>query len=246
MPKAENLGDIGAKRQSLTEDEEDELRKSFQRSLEDTRALDTEVIREKLMEYWDEVMVAAEVAREELNGSFDGQSPTSGNFGIDTIHPGYFGYDDWDDMPTVTGGAVNNWIDSDSPSNLASGDGGGFADPLGIGDPVVHIILGYGSYASDPAVSRLKEEKNDNPMPAVTTEDAFRNTDLRIKWLDTPRVLSPDDDFAVEVYGGGEAGTDYEDAVYPIGLTFIEAKAYRILDPADMAGTDQSNVVVEQ
>lgn len=244
MPKAESLGDIGAKTQDLSNQEEAELRRSFNRSLEDTRSEDTEVIREKLQEYKDEIDVAAAIAREELSGSFDGQSPTSGNFGLDVIHPGYFGYDDWDGMPSVTGGSAFDWIDDDTPTNLGSGSSG-FSNPITIGDPVVHIILGFGSYAADPVTSRIKEEKNDNPMPAVTTEDAFRNTDLRIKWKDTPTVLQPEDTYAVRGFAGGETGTSYEEALYPIGLTFIEAKKYRILDPADMAGTSDSDVVVE-
>lgn len=244
MPKAESAADVGAKRDTLSEGEGDELRRSLRRSLEDSRSVDTSVIQERIDDYWQEVKIAAEVAKHELNGSFDGQTPNSGNFGIDTVHPGYFGYDDWDDMPSLSGQSVNDWIDSGTPTNL--GGSSGFANPLAVGEPAVHVILGFGSYSADPVVSRIKEEKNDSPMAAVTTEDAFRNTDLRLKWLDTPRVLQPDDDYAARVYAGGESGSTYQDAVYPFGITFLEAKAYRTLDPANMAGTDTSNIVVEQ
>lgn len=244
MPKIETSGDIGAKMEELSNREEQRLRQSFERSLEDVRSDATEVIRRKMFEYFDEVQVAAQVARAELSGSFDGQSPNSGNFGLDTINPGYLGYDDWDDMPTVTGGQEFDWLDDDTPTNLNSGSSG-FANPLRVGDSAVHIILGFGSYANNPVTTRIKEEKNDNPNPAVTTEDVFRNTDLRIKWLDTPTILQPDDTYAVRGFAGAEVGETYEEALYPVGLTFLEAQAYRILDPADMAGTDSSNIVVE-
>lgn len=244
MPKARNTGDIGAKRDPLSDEEEETLRLAFERSLEDTRALDTEVVRDKIEEYMDEIMIAAEVANHELQGMFDGQSPESGNFGVDKIHPGYFGYDSWDDMPGLTGGDTFNWLDQETPSNLSGGTAG-FDGPLTIGEPATHIILGFGSYDDDPVVSRLKERKNDNPYPALTTEDAFRNTDIRVKWLDTPRILKPEDTYAVRGYVSGEVGSSYEDAIYPIGLTFLEARYYRVLDPADMAGTDDANIVVE-
>lgn len=244
MPKTNNLNDIGAKMDPLTSREEQSLDRSFERSLEDTRSEDTNTLVEKFREYKDEVLVAAKIARHDLQGSFDGQEPESGNFGIGPIHPGYFGYDDWDDMPAVTGGSTFDWIDDDTPTNLASGSSG-FANPITVGDGVVHIILGFGSYASDPVTSRIKEEKNDNPKPTLTTEDSFRNTDLRVAWKDTPTILQPEDTYAVRGFAGGEVGSTYEEAIYPVGLTFIEARKKRLLDPADMAGSSDSDVVVE-
>jgi hypothetical protein len=245
MPRVNNTADIGAKMETLSSEEKNDLQRSMRRTFEDLRVEGEAVIRNKIQsDYMDEIEVAAQIARHELNGSFDGYSPASGNFGIDVIHPGYFGYDDWDNMPDVTGGSTFDWFDDDTPDNLNSGESG-FANPLTIGDPAVHIILGYGSYSPDPVVSRLREQKNDNPIPAVTTEDVFRNTDLRIKWKDTATVLQPQDTFAVRGFAGGENGTDYPAALYPIGLTFLEAQEYRLLDPEDMAGTSENDVVVE-
>lgn len=238
--KAESPSDISAKRAPLGDSAEDELEISVARSLDDTRALGASPLKDKIEEYMGEIRAAAEVANYHLNGEFDGQSPESGNFGLDLIHPGYFGYDDWDNMPTLTGGSASDWIDSDTPDNLASGTSG-FDGPAEIGDPAVHVILGYGSYAESPVVTRIKEEKNNNPYTAVTTEDAFRKNDLRIKWLDTPRVLSPQDTFAARVF----AGEDGEDALYPFGVSFLESRKYRILDPADMAGSNETDIVVE-
>jgi len=244
MVKIESSADIGAKQDELSQDELRRFNRAFERFLEDTRSLDTESVVEKLAEYGPEILATAEVAKHELQGSFDGQSPNSNNFGMDIIHPGYFGYDDWDDMPSLTGGSVSDWIDNGTPTNLSSSTG--FANPLAIGEAATHIILGYGSYAADPVVSRIKWEKNQEPEAAVTTEDSFRNTDLRIQWLDTPFVLQPNDDFAARVFAGGEVGDTYEDAVYPLGVSFIETQHLRELDPANMAGSSENNIVVEQ
>lgn len=244
MPKVNTSADVGAKTENLSDPEMDLLKQSFDRSLEDTRSEDTEVIREKMQEYFNEIHLAAKVARYELSGSFDGQAPESGNFGITTIHPGYLGYNDWDSLGAVSGQSAFDWIDDDTPDNLNSGSSG-FANPITVGEPVVHAILGFASYAPDPVTTRIKEEKNDNPVPAINTEDAFRNTDLRIAWRDTVQILQPDDTYAARGYAGGETGSTYNEAIYPIGVSFIEAKKARILDPADMAGTSDSDVVVE-
>lgn len=244
MPKTTSMSGIGAKRSELARDEKNRLDLSFERSLEDTRIEETEVLLEKLQEYRDEIELAAQIAKYELSGAFDGQAPQSGNFGIDFIQPGYFGYDSWDNMPGVTGGSEFNWIDDETPDNMGSGSPG-FDNPITIGDPATHIIVGFGSYAPDPVTSRIKEVKNDNPKPAITTETQFRNTDLRIKWKDTPTVLSPEDTYAVRGYAAGETGENYEEALYPVGVTFLEARKYRLLNPADMAGVDNSDVVVE-
>lgn len=247
MPKTENVSASGVKRSQLSGEEETKLNNALKRSFEDTRALNTRSILDKILEYQTEIEFAAEVAKRKLDGSFDGGAPESGNFGIDQIHPGYFGYDDWDSMPDVTGGEASDWLDSHSPTNLNSGStNDSFGDPLGVGDPVTHLILGFGSYAPDPVVSKIKFEKNDQPEPTVSTETAFRNTDLRVQWLDTPQLLQPRDDFSAKVFAGGEEGQTYSEAVYPIGVSFVEAKALRQLDPANMAGTDEANIVVEQ
>jgi len=246
MPKTENTAGVNATRVQLDGSEENALQRALNRSLVDLRSEGSHSIVSQVRNYENEIQTAAEIAKHELSGTFEGQSPSSGSFGISQIHPGFFGYDSWDDMPWLTGCDSANWLDSSTPSNLNGAGGGGFADPLGVGEPVTHIILGFGSYAADPVVSRIKWEKNEQPEVAVQTEDAFRNTDLRVKWLDTPVILQPNDDFAARVFAGGEAGSQYYDAVYPIGHSFIEARSGRILDPAQMAGQDESNIVVQQ
>lgn len=245
MPKVTAAGDSGAERNQLTSGEEDALQTTFERSFEDTRADGSTPLVDKLMEYYEEVKFAAEVAKHELSGQYDGQRPESGNFGASLAHPGYFGYDDWDAIPDVTGGQANNWLDSDTPSNLSSGNGG-ISDPLGVGEAATHLIMGVGSYADDPVITRVKFELNDQPEPAIVTEQEFRNTDMRIKWLDSPIVLRPDDNIGAEVFAGGSAGTTYSEAPHLVTVSFLEARYARETDPANMAGTADSNIVVQR
>lgn len=239
MPKVDSPGRSGVERATLSDDEINKLDLAVKRGLEDTRALDTQTVVQKLLDYRAEIKEAAEIAKAEFDQTFDGMSPQSGNFGIDTIHQGYFGWDSWDNLPSLTAGSTQTWLDNGVPDNL--GGGGGVNNPLTIGEPAVHVITAIGSYAQSPKISRVRWRLNDQPRPAVSTDASFRNTDLQLKWLDTPIVVKSDDDVFAEVY----ADADGEDAPYLQGLSFIQAKDLRTLDPANMAGTDNSNIVVE-
>lgn len=239
MAKVDNPSDTSSERAQLSTDEESKLDLALKRGFEDTRALDTQTVLQKMLDYRDEIVHAAEVAKAEFDRRFDGSTPQSGNFGIDIINHGYFGYDAWDNIPELTAGETAEWLDNATPDNL-DGDGGR-DHPLTIGDPAVHLILGVGSYAESPKVSRLRMRLNDQPRPAMSTAQAFRNTDLRVAWFDTPILLQPDDDVFAEVY----ADADGNDALYPVGVSYLKSKEYRILDPEDMAGTDNDYIVRE-
>lgn len=247
MPKISSTSETGLERSELSGREKSKLSQAFDKSLEDTRTSDTQVLVEKIQEYRDEIEVAAEVAKYSLSGELDGQSPESGNFGLDTIFPGYFGYNDWDSLGTVVGGEEFDWLDSHTPDNLNSGAAGtSFTDPLGVGNSAVHVIVGIGTYSPSSATTRVRFELNDQPQPSVTTEDAFRNTDIQTKWLDAPYLVRPDDNLAARGFAGGVTGETYQEALYPVGVSFIEARKLRLLDPADMAGTDEANIVVQR
>lgn len=239
MPKIDSPGTSGPERASLSSDEKTKLNRSVERGFEDTRALDTQTVVQKATDYQEEIQFAAEVAKAEFEQSFDGMLPQSGAFGIDPIHHGYFGYDSWDNLPELTAGETQAWLDNGQPDNLNGN--GGINNPLTVGDPAVHVILAVGSYAESPKISRLRWRLNDQPRPAISTSFNYRNTDLRMQWLDTPLVLKPDDDVYAEVY----ADQDGADAPYLFGFSFVKSKEMRDVDPADMAGTDMSNIVVE-
>ena len=239
MPKVDTPGRTGLSESPLSSDEKSQLQLYYERGLEDVRELDTEVILRKIQEYQNEIEQSARVAKSEFQKEFDGFQPQSGAFGISPIRSGYFGYDSWDNCPDASAGSVTTWLDNATPDNLNGS--GGVNGPLTVGEPVVHLILGVGSYAQSPKAEGVRFRLNDQPRTVVETERAFRSTDLRVQFLDTPILLKDDDDVFAEFYGA-ESGNE---ALYPIGVTFIEAKDYRELDPAEMAGTDASNIVVE-
>lgn len=239
MPKVDSPARNGIERAELSEEEKSKLNLAVSRGLEDTRALDTQTVVQKLLDYTEEIREAAEIAKAQYDQSFDGLAPTSGSFGLDTIHSGYFGYDSWDNLPELTAGETQVWLDNSVPDNL---DGvGGVEGPASVGEKAVHLVCGVGSYAESPKISRMNWRLNDQPRPSITTEQFFRNTDLRVKWLDTPIVLKEDDDVYAEVYAD-QGGMD---APYLVGLSFLKSKPMRILDPVQMAGTDSNNIVSE-
>ena len=239
MTKVDSPGRSGVEQATLSEEETDKLDLAVRRGLEDTRELDTQVVVQKLLDYRAEIAQAAEIAKAEFDSTFDGMAPQSGSFGLDTIHQGYFGWNSWDNLPTLSAGSTQTWLDNSVPDNLSGS--GGVNNPLTVGEPAVHVIMAVGSYAQSPKISRLSWRLNDQPRPAISTDFAFQNTDLRMKWLDTPVVLKEDDDLFAQVY----ADEDGQDAPYLFGLSFVQAKDMRELQPSEMAGTDTSNIVVE-
>lgn len=222
---------------NLNGDEVDRLQLALERGLHDIRTEGTSIFQRKLMEYEEEIMEAASVAKEKFGKSFGGQAPSSTQFGIDRIHSGYFGYDSWSNCPDASAGSTQVWLDNSVPDNLSGS--GGSANPLVIGEPVVHLVLGVGSYAENPKTGRVQFEFNETPKPCISTEVEFFNSDIPEKYLDSPFLLDKDDQVFSEYYSP-ENGTE---ELYLQGITFIEQKDYRILDPSDMAGTNDEDIV---
>lgn len=244
MPKVDSPSQSGVERAQLSDDEKGAFELALKRGFEDTRELDTQVKIQKILDYMGEVEEAAQIAKAQFDRTFDGMTPSSGNFGIDEIHSGYFGWNSWKNLPEFSDSGdgtiaepVQPWIDSSVPDNLEGT--GGVDGPATVGEDAVHIILGVGSYADDPVITRVNWRLNDQPRPSVNTEYAFQETDLQIKWLDTPIVLKKTDDIYAQVYAD-EPGTD---APYLVGFTYLPHKAYRSVDPARFAGSDSDNIV---
>jgi hypothetical protein len=240
MPKADTPGESGLASQTLSSQGQEELDLFFNRGLQDVRALDTRVVRDLLTRYDEEIQQAAEVARAEFDKNFGGEHPESGKYGVSRIRSGYFGFDTWDSCPDATLGSTTTWIDNSVPDNLSGS--GGQQNPATVGEPVVHIITAIGSHEQSPKAEAVKLRLNDQPRTTIPVEYAFRETDLRYKPLTTPILVKKDDDVFAEFYGGANGA----ESLYFDGLTFIEEKDYRELDPADMAGTSlEGNIIVE-
>jgi len=239
MPKVDAPGQSGLNQAPLSSSEKTKLTRYYNRGLQDIRSLDTRVLLNAIRKYQDEVMTAAKVAKANYEAEFDGQQPQSGSFGVSRIRAGYFGYDSWDNCPDAVSGDTTTWLDNATPDNLSGS--GGVTNPLTVGEPVTHIIVGFGSNEQSPKAESIKLRLNDQPRTAIQTGYEFRNTDTRIKLLETPVLLREDDDIFAEFY----SDADGAESLYPVGLSFIQAKDQRELLPAGMAGSDSDNIVVE-
>lgn len=239
MPKVDTPGDTGLSMAELSQAESQQLSLFFNRGLRDYRTEGNGRLRQFIEQYRGEIEQAAQVAKATFNQEFDGHQPQSGSFGVSHLRAGYFGYDSWDNCPNATEGSVTTWLDNSVPDNL--GGTGGQSNPLTVGEPVVHLIVGFATYEESPKAESIKLRLNDQPRTSISVGEQFRKTDLRYAPLSTPILLKDDDDVYAEFY----ADADGSEALYPVGVTFIQAKDYRELDPANMAGTDDDNIVVE-
>lgn len=233
----------GLERQELSGQERQALKRAYERSLEDTRSEDTETLLEKIREYSSEIEVAAEVAKAQTSKGFGGTMPQSDNeFALTRIDSAYFAMDDWDVQfaagNSLTAGATANWIHEDMDVDTAATTLGGVAgNGVTIGQDVVHLILGVGSYHPSPKITRVKFTLNDVPRTVLPVSEEFRSMDMQIKWLDAPVLLSGEDDFLAEVY----AGIGGEDVPYLEGVSFIANQEARQLDPANLRDTSGTN-----
>jgi hypothetical protein len=235
--------EVSTDRQTLSESETKALQLAFERGLEDTRTLNTETVRAKLEEYSEEIGVAASIARAQFQQQFGGLNPAEGQFAVSRIHSGYFGYDSWENLGSLTSGELNDYIDSENVDNLSSGNTG-FAGPIKVGEQAVHVIMGFSTYHDSPKTSAIKYEVNESPRPALKTKYEFTETDLQTKWLDRPIILPENSLFAARIYA--DVGGD--DFVRPEGLTFIKYRASQIADPSEMTddtGSSDDNIVAQ-
>lgn len=233
MPQVSTPNESGYDRDELSREESDMLDTVVERAFQDVRSDEHNPVQELLTQYDDEIEFTAQIAKAQFDQRFDGLNPGSGFFGIDTIHPGYFGYIDWDDCPDPgSSGDVVSWIDQDATSTANITGGSGRDNPLRIGENAVHMIAGVGSYSQSPSATRHQFFKNDNPKTSFSSDIEFRNTDLRLKPFDAPVVFAEDDDIFAR-YLAGSGGTE---ALYLFGVSFVPEKQLRTLDPDDMPG----------
>lgn len=235
--------DVDVDRQNLSSEEEGVLDRVFERGLEDTRDVNTQTVLEKFEEYRSEIQMGAEIARAQFGQKLGGLNPSSGRFAVTRLNSGYFGWNSWENVGSLTGETLNQWLDDNTPDNLNSGSGG-FTSPLKVGEEAVHVILGFGTYHDSPKVSSIKPEVNEEPRPAIQVKYEWTKTDTQIKWLDRPIILPENALFAAQLY----ADNGGEDFPYPVGVSFVENRAAQLADPANMTDDTQSasdNIVAQ-
>lgn len=191
-----------------------------------------------LSTYKAHIRTACKIAKDEFNGQFNGEDPDSG-FGISITKPGYFGWNTWDNMGSGLSSGSNDLIDAGSSDNLSGSTGAG--NPMTIGDPVFHLIIGYGSYAESPKLTSFYKEIRKEPGTNVDVERHFRDSELRLRLMSFPYLLAPSDKFYLE----GWSDVAGDDIPYLFGVSFLEYDKLQLMDPVDMAGTDDSNIAVQ-
>lgn len=243
MAQIDTPDGVSVDRQDLSENEQDRLENSFERGLEDTHTLDTEVVVEKMGEYMPEIEGAAQIARAQFDQKFGGLNPESGRFAISRIHSGYFGYDSWENVGELNEGELNDWIDDDTPDNLSSGDSG-LQNPLKVGEDAVHVIMGVGTYHDSPKTTAIKMEVNESPRASVKTKYEFTRTDVQVKWFDRALILPENALFGAQLYADA-TGADFP---FFVGVSFLESRAAQLADPSEMTDDSQStqdNIVAQ-
>lgn len=243
MANSVDISSLSSNITALSEEEYNTLRNSFNFSLVDSRSDNTETIDQMMQRYgigtpesMGVIDAVAAAAKKQFNGNnFGGTEPSSSQFGISKIRSGYFGWNDWSNLPTLTAGTDQTWLDASTPDNLSGTSG----QPLKVGQQAVHLIMGLGSYDQSPKITAEQFTFNEQTYPTQYVGDEFRNTDLRVRWLDSPWILEQNDNVNATVY----PGLDGDDVPYLVGVTFINNEAARILDPSGMTG--QTNIVYQ-
>lgn len=236
MPEADIPEEVQTSRDPLSKAEQDRFDLIFDRALEDVNTERSNVVLQKLREYKQEFLVAAEIAKSQFEQPFGGANPERGNFAVSRIRAGYFGYDSWEGNANLTGmtaGALVNWINDGAPDNLTGTDTS-FGNPLKIGENAVHAICGFGTYSPSPKISTITDRINEEPRSTVDVKWEWTNTDTAIKWLDRVRILPSDALYEARVFP--DVGGD--DAPYLVGVSYIESRDSELADPANM--TDDS------
>lgn len=246
MPEADIPEEVQTSRSPLSDVEQERFDLLFDRSLEDVNTERRNVVLEKLREYRDELLVAAEIAKNQFSQPFGGANPERGNFAVSRIRSGYFGYDSWEgNLTGMTAGAVDDWIDDFNADNLGGSDpGDSFGSPLKIGENAVHAIVGFGTYHPSPKISTITDRINEEPRATVDVKWEWTMTDTAIKWLDRVRILPEDALYEAKVFPD-QAGAD---SPYLVGLSYIESRDSEIADPASMTDDTSStadNIVAQ-
>lgn len=231
-----SAGESGYDRQELSSPEEDLLRTTVDRKFRDVRFTGEPVFLDKLKEYMDEVMFTAEVARAQFDSKFDGGTPRASHFGIDGIHPNYFAYTTWSNVPdsgSSDAGTELTWIDDSVVDNLSGS--GGRSNPLVVGEDIVHLILGVELAGTTFNATKVKFVKNDSPRPSVSTFSNSASTAFNATFFDSPIVLAEDD----EIYGSyvpyaNSASTE----IRPLGVSFLRARPMRGISETDIDDED--------
>jgi len=217
---------LGLEYEKLNDDELDKFGRSFERQF---------VLNEKYREVVDilnrhraEILMGAMVATKQMSKRFDGERPEAGKFGMVEIRAGFLGIgDDWESNPSVTGGALANWIHSGTTMM-----GGTTGNALKIGKNAVHVVVAIGDYELDPKMESIKLTIDGKPKPGIVVKRAILLSDYGVKELDVAFILKYGTTIKGEIFQRA-TGTSYP---YLIGASFVPENILReYVDPANLS-----------
>jgi len=219
---------LGLEYELLKDDELDKFGRSFERQF---------VLNEKYREVIDilnrhraEILLGAMVATKQFSKRFDGERPEAGKFGMVEPRAGFFGIgDDWEDNPSVTGGALANWIHSGTTRM-----GGTSGNAVKIGKNAVHVVVAIGDYELEPKMESIQLTVDGKPKPGIVVKRPMHESDYGVKELDIAFIFK----YGTTVLGKifqRLTGTSYP---YFIGASFVPENILReYVDPVNLSAS---------
>lgn len=180
------------------------------------------------------ILLGAMQAKEQFDASLGGERPEAGKFGMVPIRPAFFGYRDWDELGTITGGSPQNWIHSGS--TLLAGTAG---NAIAIEENAAHAIVGVGSLHPDPKIESFQFTIDGKTKPVSVSWYHFgigtKDAALHVKEFDLAWILKKDTTILVKVYQRATA----IDVPFLFGASFIKEAQLRLHDPVSVVATAQ-------
>lgn len=184
----------------------------------------------------DEIILGAMQMKEQTTKNYGGSRPPPGTFGMIPIRAGFFGYDDWDELGSITGGATANWIHSGT--TILGGTAG---NAVRIGANASHVIIGISDDHPTPSLEMVRFVVDGDTKPIILTGFATLSgrADLALTELDKAFLWKK---------GNTVLGIIFQRPTKVTiprlwGASFITEDQLRTPDPADLDGTTPDVII---
>jgi len=187
-----------------------------------------------LLRHMGEILLGAMLAKEQFDMELGGERPDSKQFGMVMIRAAFFGYDDWDEIGSITGGTPQNWIHAGT--TLLAGTSG---NAIAIDENAAHMVIGVGSLHPAPKIESFQFTIDGETRPVNITWYHFgigaKDTCLHIKEFDKAFPLANDTTILVKTF----QRVTGNDIPFLFGVSYIKEPQLRIHDPANVVATAQ-------
>ena len=186
-----------------------------------------------------EILLGTMKSKEQFAQELGGERPPAGKFGMVPIRPAFFGYRDWDELGSITGGSPQNWIHAASTLLTAAGLGGVAGNPIAIEENAAHTLIGVGSLHPSPKIETIQFTIDGKTKPVSISWYSFglgaKQSALKIKEFDTAFILKEDTTILTKVYQRPTA----DDIPYLLGASYIKEPQLRVHDPLSIVAATQ-------